>query len=311
MWTRLHRYFLLGSAALTIAGPAWGQAFQFSTGNPDGAIATASRPDANGLIEIETADDFALAQETAITNGTFTGLLPANTDVTGIQNVIVEIYRIFPADSVNPPSGNVPTRTNSPSDVALTSFDASLGQLTFTTSLLSSNFTVANSVINGINGSNPFTGGEGAMSGREVQFSFSLTANLDLPAGHYFFVPQVQLADGSFLWLSAARPIVAPGTQFPTGFTDLQSWIRNENLAPDWLRVGTDITHQGPFNAAFSLAGIVVPEPASWMMMLSGFAAIGLALRRRRRSRTAPPDFGGPGIVSASGSHGPPARPSI
>ena len=32
---------------------------------------------------------------------------------------------------------------------------------------------------------------------------------------------------------------------------DLQSWIRNEGpglLAPDWLRIGTDITHQGPFD---------------------------------------------------------------
>ena len=26
-------------------------------------------------------------------------------------------------------------------------------------------------------------------------------------------------------------------------------------LAPDWLRIGTDITGQGPFNAAFSLSG--------------------------------------------------------
>jgi len=36
---------------------------------------------------------------------------------------------------------------------------------------------------------------------------------------------------------------------------DLQSWTRNDDLAPDWLRIGTDITHQGPFNAAFSLSG--------------------------------------------------------
>ena len=47
---------------------------------------------------------------------------------------------------------------------------------------------------------------------------------------------------------------MAPGTPFTTG-TDLQSWIRNDALAPDWLRIGTDITHQGPFNAAFSLSG--------------------------------------------------------
>jgi hypothetical protein len=83
--------------------------------------------------------------------------------------------------------------------------------------------------------------------------------------------------------LSAPRPIVPPGTAFPVGFTDLQSWIRNENLAPDWLRIGTDITHQGPFNAAFSLNGIFVPEPATWAMMLVGFFALGWKVRSGRR----------------------------
>jgi hypothetical protein len=52
---------------------------------------------------------------------------------------------------------------------------------------------------------------------------------------------------------------VSPGTPFPAGFTDLQSWIRNAKLKPDWSRIGTDITHQGPFNAAFSLAGDTIP----------------------------------------------------
>jgi hypothetical protein len=273
---------------LAFSWPASADTFQFSTGSPDGLMATASQPASGGQLEIETADDFVLTQETAITGGTFTGLLPANTDVASIGNVVVEIYRVFPADSDTGRTPNVPTRANSPSDVALTSLDESLGQLVISTTTLNSNFSVANSVINNIRPSpNQFTGGEGPVSGEEVQFSFTLSSALDLPADHYFFVPQVQLADGTFLWLSAPKPIVAPGTPFPTGFTDLQSWIRNENLAPDWLRVGTDITHQGPFNAAFSLAGIVVPEPATWMMMLSGFAALGLALRRRRRKLTA------------------------
>ena len=75
---------------------------------------------------------------------------------------------------------------------------------------------------------------------------------LVLPSDHQFFVPQVVLSTGDFLWLSALKPIVAPGTPFAG---DLQSWIRNADLTPDWLRIGTDITHQGPFNAAFSLDG--------------------------------------------------------
>ncbi len=61
----------------------------------------------------------------------------------------------------------------------------------------------------------------------------------------------MELSSGDFLWLSAPKPIVAPGAPFAP---DLQSWIRNDDLAPDWLRIGTDITKQGPFNAAFSLS---------------------------------------------------------
>jgi len=30
-------------------------------------------------------------------------------------------------------------------------------------------------------------------------------------------------------------------------------------LKPDWLRIGTDITHSGPFNMTFSLAGDTIP----------------------------------------------------
>jgi hypothetical protein len=90
------------------------------------------------------------------------------------------------------------------------------------------------------------------------------------------------------LWLSAPKPIVAPGTPFPPGFTDLQSWTRDDpGIAPDWLRVGTDIV--GPnsddvtptFNAAFSLNGALIPEPSTWAMMLLGFAGLGFAGYRR------------------------------
>lgn len=286
MSTQLARRLLFATAAiLTASSPAWSQAYNFSTGNPDGLIATASRPGSPGHVEIESADDFVLDSATQLTNGTFTGLIPANADVTDIGGVVLEIYRVFPADSVLPPSGHVPTRTNSPSDVALDFWDSTLGEVAITTSTLASNFSAGNSVINGINPApNPYTGGEGPVSGQEVRFAFSFSTPVDLPAGHYFFVPQVQLQSGDFLWLSAPHPIVSPGTPFSP---DLQSWIRNGNLSPDWLRIGTDITQQGPFNAAFSLEGLVVPEPGSWAMMLIGLAGIGVALRRRRRERPA------------------------
>ena len=62
------------SAALFALPAAAGTTF-FSTGNPDGKIATASRPSSDGKFEIESADDFVLTHSTSITDATFTGLI--------------------------------------------------------------------------------------------------------------------------------------------------------------------------------------------------------------------------------------------
>jgi hypothetical protein len=279
-----------------LAAPSSAASFFFSTGDPDGKMATASRPSSAGKVEIESADDFVLTSATQLTSATFTGLLPAGDPLSDVVDVRIEIYRVFPNDSdLNRTSGpptfstdRVPTRVNSPSDVELDDRSASAHTLTFTPGLISSTFTAANSVLNGINPKpNQTTGGDRAVTGQEVQFNVLFSTPFSLDASQYFFVPQVQLSSsGDFFWLSAPRPIVPPGTQIPAGFTDLQEWIRNENLAPDWLRVGTDIVGGSPaptFNATFSLSGQTVPEPASLTLLTLGAAALfAIACPRRR-----------------------------
>lgn len=257
--------------------------FTFSTGNVDGRMATASRPGVGSTTEIEAADDFVLSSQTSLTSATFTGLLTSGATVPTVGSVTVEIYRVFPLDSTNPPSGAVPTRVNSPSDVAFDSRSSSASTLSFTTTTLAASFTAANSVLNGIHPiPNQTTGGDGAVTGREVQFTVSFSTPLNLPADHYFFVPQVQVSGGDFYWLSSVRPIVSPGTPFAP---DLQEWIRNSALDPNWLRVGTDIvggTTPPTFNGAFTLAGnTVVPEPMTAALAAPAIVTL-LALRRRR-----------------------------
>lgn len=255
--------------------------FFFSTGNPDGSIATATRPGTGA--EIESADDFVLSTGTSITSATFTGLIPVSVALSDVKNVVVEIYRVFPADSdvsrtSGPPdfsTSKVPTRVNSPSDVAFDSRDSSSG-LSFTVSQLAASFTANNSVKPG--GIGIKTGGNGKVTGQEVEIDATFSDPFSLPADHYFFVPQVELNSGDFLWLSAAKPI-SGGTGPFVG--DLQTWTRDDpSLAPDWLRVGTDIVGAGAFNATFSLTGATIPEPASLLVL--GTAVAGLGLLRRR-----------------------------
>jgi hypothetical protein len=172
------------------------------------------------------------------------------------------LYHVFPADSVNPPSGNVPSRQNSPADVEIGTVtrDGSAGTLAFNKSLVNSSFMVTSTVVKQLK---PKTGGEGTATGEEVQIAITFTPPIFLPApppplNHYFFRPEAQVTGGNFLYLSAPRPLTPP---LFTG--DLQAWIRNTNLKPDWLRIGTDIIDGSPaptFNMTFSLSGNTVPN---------------------------------------------------
>ena len=268
-----------------IAAP--GDAFSFTTGSPDGLLATASRPESAGKIEIESADDFIASTSLVITSATFTGLLPTGLSLGSINQVQIEIYRVFPKDSdvgrtTGPPTFStpqVPTRVNSPSDVAFdTRNSLSGGGLSFTVSVLNPSFTAANSILNGIIPQpNQHTNGEGPITGQEVQFNVTFTHPFSLPRDHFFFVPQVELPSGDFFWLSTPRPA-------PIFTGDLQAWIRNANLDPDWLREGTDIIGGGPpattFNEAFSVNGVVADSGSTALLLGTALAAV-FYFRRR------------------------------
>ncbi len=237
----------------------WASSFSFTTGVPDGRLGAASRRASPGKLETETADDFIPQQTTVINRATITGLVPSGTPLENIKEVEVEVYHVFPLDSA-PASGKVPSRVNSPSDVEIGSATRAggSGTLTFSASVLNASFAVGNTVVNDIKLPAVPPGGEGPATGEEVEITIVFTSPIILPAGHYFFRPEVLLTDGDFLYLSAPRPIVPPGDPF---VGDLQAWIRNSNLTPDWLRIGTDIVGApNTFSMTFSLAGETIPQ---------------------------------------------------
>jgi len=238
---------------LVVATSLWSADFSFTTGNPDGLMGAVSRRASPGKLETETADDFTLDQTTVIRRATIVGLVPSGTQPQDIKEVEVEVYHVFPLDSALPPSGKVPSRANSPSDVEIGTATraGNSGTLTFSTNVLNSNFGVGNTVVNNLKVATAPPGG----AGEQVEITITFTSPIILPAGHYFFRPEVLLTSGDFLYLSAPKVIPAP--------KDLQAWIRNSNLAPDWLRIGTDIVGGATaptFNMTFSLAGETVPE---------------------------------------------------
>jgi hypothetical protein len=201
------RFGLMAVFGLSLAAPMWSAGFFFSTGNPDGKLGALTRRSSPGKLETETADDFALEQTTAIRQAVITGIIiPSGTALANISQVEVELYHVFPLDSDTSRTITVPTRVNSPGDVEIASAtrDSFANTLSFSSTLRAANFTVANSVVNGINKKpGQSTLGEGAKTGEEVVITISFTTPIILPAGHYFFRPEVLVTGGDFLYLSA------------------------------------------------------------------------------------------------------------
>lgn len=261
--------------AMLLAGSLSAATLIFDNGTPNGQLAAGSRPASAG-VEIESADDFILAFPMKLTGATFTGLLSGGTTPANVSSVAVEIYRVFPKDSDTVRTPAVPTRNNSPSDVEFVG-RVSGTDLTFTTTELNPTFSTANSILNNISVN---AGGEGPVRGDEVVFTVNFTNPITLPSDHYFFIPQVGLntTNGQFYWLSSSprpNPALSP---------DLQSWIRNAPLDPDWLRMGTDVIGSvngvtTTFNMAFTLSADI-PEPTT--LSLFGLSLGLFAIRKIR-----------------------------
>src|SRR5262249_22645983 len=146
---------LIGTALVVtacLATPLWAAPFFFGTGSPNGLLGALSRRAAPGKIETETAGDFALQETTIIKSATIIGLLPAGTALYNIRDVEVEVYHVFPLDSAFPPSGKVPTRNNSPSDVEIDTATRarSAGTLAISPTVLNASFPVASTVVNNL-----------------------------------------------------------------------------------------------------------------------------------------------------------------
>jgi hypothetical protein len=246
--------------AVLLQPPRAGAApFAFSTGQPDGKLGALSQPATGVALETETADDFVLTDTTRIDGAIVVGLIPVNAALEDIANVEVEIYHVFPTDSADPPSGKVPARVNSPADVEIDSAtrDGAKGSLLFTASVLNPSFATLNSVATHLSVGN---GGDGAANGQAIRIGITFQPPIVLPPDHYFFRPEVEVTNWNFLYLSAPKPVVTPGTPFAM---DLQAWIRNTALKPDWLRIGTDIVGGATpptFNMTFSLIGETLAE---------------------------------------------------
>ncbi len=163
---------------LLMVSEASAASFSFSTGNPDGKIATLSRSPSPGKIQTETADDFIVVSNTTlISQATFTGLIPLGAPLSSALNVEIEIYHVFPNDSDTNRTLRVPTRANSPGDVEIddATRDGLDGSLSFNATLVNTSFTASNSVVNGIHAAtNQTTHGESPVTGEEVSINVTV-----------------------------------------------------------------------------------------------------------------------------------------
>jgi hypothetical protein len=102
------------------------------------------------------------------------------------------------------------------------------------------------------------THGEEQATGDEVEISITFTSDRSSRGSALSsYLESLWPAAILYLWLDpSCRPAY-------TIAGDLQAWIRSSDLAPDWLRIGTDIVADPAtptFNMTFSLTGAAIPN---------------------------------------------------
>jgi len=108
----------------------------------------------------------------------------------------------------------------------------------------------------------------------------------------FFVLESSATANSVLLRDLAENQTMAGGSQANAGAgvipitPDLATWIRNESLDPDWLRVSAGTVGGDPspgFYSLFALDAVDVPEPASVLLTLAGLAVVALLRIKARR----------------------------
>jgi hypothetical protein len=94
-----------------------------------------------------------------------------------------------------------------------------------------------------------------------------------------FYLSQVQLDTGNFLWLS---PLGLSLRQERRSLTDLQAWARDEFLRNGYRRRNSSTNFQ-----SFSLEGDPTPLPGALPLLATGLGVIGLLAGLRKRNAAA------------------------
>lgn len=132
------------------------------------------------------------------------------------------------------------------------------------------------------------TGGQGTSS---TFGAFTYNSDVCQRAGQPFTGTfSIMLGDGSFAGTQAGLATPVPGqVGIPTLFNLLINYTilsgTGAYAGATGSFVGTGTVNNGVSPTVISLNFRAVPEPASWAMMLVGFAGIGMTMRRSQRRR--------------------------